>query len=84
MSAPNVRVLMARSMGVPFPGQDGAMTYYRVYLITAENHITDSKLVEAEGDDEALALAQQYVDGYDVEVWDHNRKIGRLSFDHKK
>jgi hypothetical protein len=32
-------------------------------------------------DEDAIAQAQQYVDGHDIEVWQKGRKIGLLSRD---
>ena len=57
----------------------GAMASYRAYLIDSEDRIKTVRIVEADTDAQALEAARQYVDGLDVEVWDHERKIGRLS-----
>ena len=54
------------------------MPTYRVYLIDENNRVTSYKPVDADSDAEALHAARAFVDGCDVEVWDRDRKIGRL------
>jgi hypothetical protein len=54
------------------------MPTYRAYLINGDNRVTSYKPVDANTDVEALTAARQFVDGCDVEVWDLDRKIGRL------
>jgi hypothetical protein len=54
------------------------MPTYRAYLINRDNRVTSCKPVDADTDVEALTAARQFVDGCDVEVWDLDRKIGRL------
>jgi hypothetical protein len=54
------------------------MPIYRAYLIDGNNRVASYKPVEADGDAEALQAARKFVDGCDVEVWDRDRKIGRL------
>jgi hypothetical protein len=53
------------------------MPTYRAYLINRDNRVTSCK-PDADTDVEALTAARQFVDGCDVEVWDLDRKIGRL------
>ena len=55
------------------------MPTYRAYLIDEEDRIQFFKLVEADGDGEALAAAEQFVNSHDVEVWILDRMVGRLS-----
>jgi hypothetical protein len=54
------------------------MPTYRAYLINEDNRVASCKPIEADTDAEALTAARQLVDGCDVEVWDLDRKIGRL------
>jgi hypothetical protein len=54
------------------------MPIYRAYLIDGNNRVASYKPVEANGDAEALQAARRLFDGCDVEVWDRDRKIGRL------
>lgn len=55
------------------------MPTYRAYLIDGNNRVTSYKPIDAATDSEALQAARQLVDGCDVEVWDRDRKIGRVS-----
>ena len=54
------------------------MPTYRAYLIDANNRVASFKPIEADTDAEALQAARQFVDDCDVEVWDRDRKVGRL------
>jgi hypothetical protein len=55
------------------------MPTYRAYLIDGDNRVASYKPIDADSDADALRTAQRFVDGCDVEVWDRDRKIGRLS-----
>jgi hypothetical protein len=54
------------------------MPTYRAYLINGDNRVTSYKPIEADTDAEALTAARQLADACDVEVWDLDRKVGRL------
>jgi hypothetical protein len=54
------------------------MAGYRAYLLDKEDHITAYRPIEADSDAEALEIAKQFVERHDVEVWLHDRKVGRL------
>lgn len=54
------------------------MPTYRAYMIDGNDRVASYKPVEADSDAEALQAALQFADGCDVEVWDRDRKIGRL------
>jgi hypothetical protein len=54
------------------------MPTYRAYIIDRDNRVASYKPIDADTDAEALEAARQFVDGYDVEVWYLDRKIGRL------
>jgi hypothetical protein len=55
------------------------MPTYRAYLIDEDDRVASYKPVEAESDAEAIEAARRFVDGFDVEVWHLDRKIGRLA-----
>ena len=52
---------------------------YRVFLLDARNRVTGVEIIKAESDEDALALAKQYIDGHDVEIWKGDKSIGRLN-----
>jgi hypothetical protein len=54
------------------------MADYRAYLIDQNNRVLSAKEIQAASDEEALSAARQFVDGYDVEVWCLDRKVGRF------
>jgi hypothetical protein len=54
------------------------MSTYRAYLIDEHNRVVSYKPIEAETDAEALTAARQFLTDCDVEVWQLDRKIGRL------
>jgi hypothetical protein len=54
------------------------MRTYRAYLINADDRVASYRSFDAESDAEALRAARQFLDACDVEVWDLDRKIGRL------
>jgi hypothetical protein len=58
--------------------EETMMPTYRIYLINADNRVASFRPLEADSDAEALQAARQFVDGCDVEVWQLDRKIGRL------
>ena len=55
------------------------MPIYRAYLIDKDDRVDSFKPVEADNDERALAVAKQYVNGHDVEVWLLDRMVGRVS-----
>ena len=60
------------------------MPTYRAYIIDGDDRVASYKLIEADTDAEALNAARQFVDGYDVEVWHLDRKVGRLEREKKQ
>jgi hypothetical protein len=80
---------MAAFPPVPFPHalsrarREDTMPTYRAYLIDGDDRVASYKPIEAETDAEALKAARQFVDGCDVEVWQLDRKIGRLEREKK-
>jgi hypothetical protein len=58
------------------------MAAYRVYFVDREGHISrPPKVIECANDQEAAEKARQFVDGQDIEVWDHDRII--VKYPHK-
>lgn len=55
------------------------MAAYRVFFVDADDHISRApKIVECADDQEAIAMAKQFVDGADMELWEGRRFIGRI------
>jgi hypothetical protein len=59
-------------------GRENIMPTYRAYLIDADDRVSSYRPIEADTDAEALKAARQFVEGCDVEVWQLDRKVGRL------
>ena len=59
------------------------MPTYRAYLINADDRVASYRPLEADSDAEAMKAARQFADGCDVEVWQLDRKIGRLEHTRK-
>jgi len=55
------------------------MTEYRAYTLGPDGHLISFEPLVCRGDDEAIAKAQQLVDGHDVELWNGPRFVIRLS-----
>jgi len=51
------------------------MQYYRAYIMDRDGHILRPVDFHCENDDAAKEKARQLVDGHDVELWQHDRKI---------
>ena len=55
------------------------MPWYRIFTLSKDEHIESPPRVIVSKDDEtALKEARQLLDGHAFEVWDENRKVGRL------
>ena len=71
---------MAES-SVVLPPEIGAyaMPSYRIYKLSADNHIVGvSEVVECESDQEAITQATKKLDGLDIEIWQGQRSVIRL------
>jgi hypothetical protein len=56
------------------------MPHYRVYQLDSCGHIDrPPDLVDCEDDETAIAIAEQLVDGRDVELWQLDRLVVRFS-----
>ena len=57
----------------------GAMALYKLYEIIQGNRIAGPpRYVEMENDDLAAEWARQLLDGKPIEIWDHQRLVGRV------
>ncbi len=52
------------------------------YAINNEGHIVHRFEFEAESDERAMDQARTYLDGLDIEVWEHKRVVGKLQHRH--
>ena len=60
------------------------MPNYRAYIIGEDGHFLGAEILSECADDEAAAkAAQKLLDGHDVELWDRNRLVIRLSSEKK-
>jgi hypothetical protein len=56
------------------------MPVYRFYRITHDGHVDGPPIVwEGPADATALNEAKQYVDGFDIEVWQDARRVAYLT-----
>jgi hypothetical protein len=55
------------------------MPLYRVYILNDAGHFASRIDLECASEQDAVKEAQQYVDGHDVELWDQNRFIAKIS-----
>ena len=51
------------------------MPRYRADIIDGEGHFRNAIYLEFADDDTAIEVAKRMVHGYDVELWEGNRKI---------
>jgi hypothetical protein len=58
------------------------MAHYRAYLIDRDGHHIKAVDFECADDEGARKRAEQMVDGHNVELWEHARRIAR--FDGKR
>jgi hypothetical protein len=55
------------------------MPTYRVFLVDEQGHYTGGEIRESPDDKTILSVARLYVDGCDVEVWEQDRLVARLT-----
>jgi hypothetical protein len=51
------------------------MADYRLYILSADNHIRRAIEISAEDDAEAIDLARDHLDGEAAELWNLGRKV---------
>jgi hypothetical protein len=54
------------------------MTHYRAYLIGRDSHVIKAVDLICDDDDAAKKRAERMVDGHDVELWQHARRIAKF------
>jgi hypothetical protein len=55
------------------------MSEYRAYTMGHNGHIRCSRAFVCENDADAIVWAQQLVDGHDIELWNGERFVKRVS-----
>jgi hypothetical protein len=56
-----------------------AMAHYRAYLIGRDGHYIKAVDLNCNDDDAAMKRAARMVDGHDVELWEHARRIAKFN-----
>ena len=54
------------------------MSHYRAYLIARDGHHIKAVDLDCVDDDAAKKRAEQMVDGHNVELWEHARRIAKF------
>jgi hypothetical protein len=54
------------------------MTHYRVYLIGRDSHLIKAVDFNCDDDEAAKKRAERMIDGHDVELWEHARRIAKF------
>ena len=54
------------------------MSDYSIYVLYDEQVFSDRTTISCADDDEAIRVAEQWVDSHDVELWQSNRFITRF------
>ena len=54
------------------------MTHYRAYLIGRDSYVIKAVDLICDDDDAAKKRAERMVDGHDVELWQHARRIAKF------
>jgi len=54
------------------------MAHYRAYLIGRDGHSIRAIDLNCTDDDDARKHAEQMVDGHNVELWEHARRIAKF------
>jgi hypothetical protein len=57
------------------------MAHYRAYLVGQDSYFIKAIDLECDDDEAAKKRAQKMVDGHDVELWQHARRIAK--FEHR-
>jgi hypothetical protein len=57
------------------------MTDYRVYVIGNDGHFVRAIQLDCPDDNAAIESAKQFIDGFDLELWQRDRRIA--AFDRK-
>ena len=55
------------------------MAEYRAYTVDTDGHFVSSRAFVCDTDADAMVWAKQLVDGHDIELWNGERLVTRLS-----
>jgi hypothetical protein len=55
------------------------MPYYRAYIVDRDGHFIDTVNLSCANDAAAIESGKQFVDGHDVEVWQEDRMVTKLT-----
>jgi len=58
--------------------EPSAMTHYQAYLVGQDSYFIKAVDLDCEDDDAAMKRAQKMVDGHNVELWQHDRRIAKF------
>jgi hypothetical protein len=57
------------------------MPLYRIYQLDENGHVSDPpKIIEARTAAVAIGQAKQMVGGYDLEIWNESRCVGKIEY----
>ena len=59
-------------------GGSQTVSDYSIYVLYDEQVFSDRTTISCADDDEAIRVAEQWVDSHDVELWQSNRFITRF------
>jgi hypothetical protein len=54
------------------------MAHYRAYLVGRDSYFIKAADIICDDDDAAKKCAERMVDGHDVELWEHARRIAKF------
>jgi hypothetical protein len=54
------------------------MAHYRAYLVGRDGHYIKTVDLNCNDDNDAKKRAARMVDGHDIELWEHTRKIAKF------
>jgi len=53
---------------------------YRLYCLDGANKVASGDWIEADGDEAAIEVARELLDGHECELWEGSRLVARLDF----
>jgi hypothetical protein len=62
----------------PDPNGVHHMSHYRAYIVGWDGHFHNVVVLDCADDKAAMESAKQFVNGYDVELWQRDRRIAKL------
>jgi hypothetical protein len=58
--------------------EDNVMTHYRAYFLGPDGHFVKAEDIVCDDDEAARKQAQRMADGFDVELWQQDRRIEKF------